>query len=64
MNQEDIKTECDKMYTQIQQAQNKLKEIRLICKHPNKFIGDYFYRVGAVQKAEICSDCGEPINFL
>lgn len=61
MKQEEIKQECEKMYAQIKQAEELLKEVRAICKHPNTFEGNYSWRIGALQQADICSDCGSLI---
>lgn len=62
MSQEEIKQECEKMYLQISQSEERIKEVRAICKHPNTFYGNYSYRIGALQSGNICSDCGEIIN--
>jgi hypothetical protein len=57
MTQEQIKIECEKAYAQITSAENRLKEIRSLCKHPNTFEGNYQWRIGSIIKGEICSDC-------
>ena len=63
MKQEEIKQECEKMYAQIKQAEERLKEVRAICKHPNIFNGNYSWRIGVIQPADICSDCGSVIKY-
>jgi hypothetical protein len=64
MEQSEIKQECEEMYAQINSAQKRLMELRVICKHPNTFEGNYSYRIGVIQLAEICSDCGSVIEYL
>ena len=64
MQQIEIKQECEKMYAQIKQAEERLKEMREICKHPNTFEGNYSWRIGVIQKAKICSDCGSLIKYI
>ena len=64
MKNEEIKIECEKMYAQIKQSEERLKELRAICKHENKFQGNYSCRIGAMVLAEICSDCGEFIKYV
>lgn len=60
----EIRQECEKMYLQIKQAEDRLKEMREICKHPNTFVGLYEWRVGNIKKGEICSDCGTFIKEI
>ena len=54
----DIKKECELMYLQIKNAENRLKELREICEHEDTDIGNYSYRIGVVEQAEICNSCG------
>lgn len=63
MKQEEIKQECEKMYAQIKQADQRLKEVREICKHLYTFEGNYSWRIGVMQLAEICCDCGSLIKY-
>lgn len=63
MTPEEIKQECEKMYSQIKNAEEKLKEIRGICKHETTYEGNYSWRIGSISVAEICSDCGELIKY-
>lgn len=64
MDYTDIKIECEKMYAQISEAENRLKFLRANCKHLKTFEGNYSWRIGAIQRAEICSDCGSLIKYL
>lgn len=63
MSNDEIKKECELMYKQIKDAENRLKELRSICKHENTFEGNYSWRLGATQPAEMCSDCGILIKY-
>lgn len=63
MDQEEIKKECERMYAQIKNCEDRLKTVRNICKHPNTFEGNYSWRIGVIQPAEICSDCGQLIKY-
>lgn len=63
MKNEEIKIECEKMYVQIKSAEDQLKELRAICKHEKTFEGNYSWRIGAIQRADICEYCGEFIAF-
>ena len=60
----DIKKECELMYSQIKNAENRLKELREICEHEDTDIGNYSYRIGVVEQAEICNSCGIVIRRL
>lgn len=60
--QKTIRQECEQMYSQISKAEERLKTLRAVCKHPNTFEGNYSYRVGCINKAIICSDCGEVLK--
>ncbi len=64
MENADIKKECELMYLKIKSAEARLKELRAMCNHKNTFEGEYSYRVGATQLAEICSDCGQLIKYI
>ncbi len=63
MTQEQIKEQRDILYKNIKDAEDGLKILRSICKHPNTFEGNYSWRIGACDRANICSDCGELINY-
>ena len=60
---EEIKNECEQMYQQIKLAKERLKELRDICKHEKTFEGNYSYRVGSIQLANICEYCGSVVNL-
>lgn len=64
MTSAEIKLEATEMYLIIQETEKRLADLRLICKHENKFEGNYSYRVGNIQPAIICDDCGELINYI
>jgi hypothetical protein len=64
MTNEEISLEKEKMFEQIKVAQERLAEIRKICKHEKTFEGNYSWRVGSYQLAEICSYCGEFIKYI
>ncbi len=64
MTQEKIKQDCQEMYDNIRRAEACLKKIREVCKHPNTSESNYSYRVGNIQPAEVCSDCGQFIKYL
>lgn len=59
-----IKMQCEEMYRQIKHAEERLKELRGMCKHEQTFKGNYSYRVGVIMPAIICSDCGKLIKYL
>jgi hypothetical protein len=59
----EIKKECDSLYKIIKDAKNRLDEIRKSCTHENTFMGKYSWRVGCINDAKICSDCGEVISI-
>jgi len=64
MSSEEIKAECELMYKAIKYSEDKLKELRAICKHENTFKGNYSYRIGVISPAIICSDCGSLIKYI
>ena len=59
-----IKEECSLMYEQIRKAQDRLKELREMCKHEHYWETNYSYRIGSLMPAIVCSDCGELISFI
>jgi hypothetical protein len=63
MEKEQIKKECEQMYAQIKSAEEKLKELRTICKHEKTFEGNHSWRVGNIQLADICEYCGSTIRY-
>lgn len=64
MKPEEIKKECEEIYSTIKTSQDRLKEIREICKHTTQHKGNHSYRVGQVSLENICSDCGKVITEL
>ncbi len=60
----EIKKECDLMQDQIEQSQNRLIELRKLCKHQNTFKGLYSYRFGVIQNALLCCYCKDVIRFI
>lgn len=64
MKNSEILAECDNLYLQIKNAEERLKEIREICKHEDTFEGIYSYRIGSIMNAEICSFCHKVIKPL
>jgi hypothetical protein len=64
MTQEEIKQDVETHYLAIKTAEERIKELRILCHHPNTKDGLYSYRVGRIDKALICADCGEVIKLL
>jgi hypothetical protein len=64
MTNKEIKSECEKQYAQIKSAEERLKQIRTICKHEKTFQGKYQVRIGQIWDAHICEFCGEPLRFF
>ena len=64
MTKEEIKTEKERLFEVIKEANEKLKELRKICKHEKTFMGNYEGRIGSILPAEICGYCGEVIRFF
>ena len=58
-----IKNECERLYAQIKSAEEKLEELRSKCKHTKTFEGNYSWRVGNIQLADICEYCGSCIRY-
>jgi restriction endonuclease S subunit len=61
MTNEEIKQEKERCFKQIKTAQERLEEIRKICKHEKTYEGNYSF--GCVQLADICEYCGELIRY-
>lgn len=59
MTNEEIKRDCSINYKQIELAQERLRELRAICKHEHTTERPYAWRVGAHEIANICDYCGE-----
>ena len=63
MTNEEIKADCEKQYKAIEDARIRLKNLRDICKHEHTYQGNYSWRPGSIQPAEICSYCNELIKY-
>lgn len=64
MNKEEIKIKCTHLYAEIQDAKDRLKMLREICKHEDTFEGMWEWRVGSTFPAIVCSHCGQLIKQL
>jgi len=64
MTKEEIKLACEAEYDAIKNSEEKLKELRLICKHEETFEGNWSWRIGNIQPAIICSHCGQFIKYI
>lgn len=64
MSKAEIKDTCTAMYAKIKFAEDRLKEVRGICKHPETFEGNWSYRIGSISPAIICSDCGALMRYI
>ena len=62
MKQSEIKTECELIYTQIENLNDRLTRLRSICKHENTYDGIYSWRVGVMQQTRLCCDCNSVIS--
>lgn len=64
MSGEEIKQECEKQYAAIESARLALLNLRDRCAHHKTFEGDYSWREGCIDKAEICEYCGKLIRLF
>jgi len=62
MTNEEIKHRVEVLQEIINISQDRIKELREICKHEKTFKGNYSYRVGVIEERDICEYCGEVIN--
>jgi len=62
MKKEDIKEECEKLYSDIRYAEQQLQILRDICEHEDTFIGTYSWREGSYQQGKICKYCNKFIE--
>lgn len=60
---EQIKAECDSHYLQIERSRKRIDELRAVCGHEHVHEGLYSWRIGCIDPAIICSDCGQVIQF-
>lgn len=63
MTGEEIKEECEYLYSQIKSANERLDELRKICTHENTFEGNWSWRVGTFDPAIICGNCGKLLAY-
>lgn len=61
MKPSQIKTECELIYTQIKNLEERLTRLRSICKHVNTY-KDNFLCTDYGMKSICCSDCGKVIT--
>ena len=64
MTNEEIKAECESIYSQKVSLQLRLEEIRNNCKHEHTFVGNWSYRIGQFEKANLCLYCGNYVSSL
>ncbi len=64
MTGEEIKLECNQIYAQIKSLEDRLKELRSICKHDRIYLTNYSWRPGSINPAEVCEYCNEFINYI
>lgn len=64
MTPEQIRKQRRVAEVKIEMGKLDLIRLRLICKHPKREEGLYSWRVGVIEPAIICSDCGQCIETL
>lgn len=62
MTSEEIKDQYETACAHIIEAQNKIYELRQICKHEKFHKGIYSWRPGSYSEENICDYCGEVLN--
>ncbi len=63
MTSEQIKRDCEFIRCSMKILQEGLERLQNQCKHTNTFQGNYSWRVGCIDPAIICSDCGKLIEI-
>lgn len=63
-HQEIIKINVKGWQNKIKDCNDLIESTQKSCTHPRTFEGLYSWRVGAVDNALICSDCGKFIKYL
>lgn len=58
-----IKNIADTQIRVIKNATDMLHSLRSVCPHEDTHIGNYSYRIGVIQDAEICDYCGAVIEI-
>jgi hypothetical protein len=61
MKQSDIKTESEQAYQNIKLHEDRLQQLRSICKHPNTYKANVYTQPGKYYPGIICSDCRKVI---
>jgi len=64
MTGEQIKAECEKLYSTIKESEARLRIIRGYCLHEKTQVGLYMGNLGSTYTAEICKDCGSAVRNL
>lgn len=63
MTSEEIKQRRDELFNQIESAEQGLKELREICPHEHIIDTNWSWRIGCIEPAEVCDDCGKLIRI-
>lgn len=63
ITREEIKRLHDKYTKQIKSAAKDLEDLRSICEHPITYVGLYSWRIGCIDEANICADCGKMVGL-
>lgn len=63
MNSQEIKQRRDELLLQIESAEKALKELRDSCPHENIIDTNWSWRIGCIDPAEVCDDCGKLIKI-
>lgn len=63
MKNEEIKLRTQEVYATIKGAEAELQRLRANCKHEKTFVGNYSWRIGCSDSAEICEYCGQFIKY-
>lgn len=64
MTNEEIKAKRDEYYAAIKTAEEGLEELRKSCSHEHVSVENYSWRVGVVDLANVCSDCGKVLGIV
>lgn len=62
MNYLAIQSEVRSLQETIRNANNRLNELRALCKHENTFIGNYEFQRPTIFQCTICADCCSPVD--
>lgn len=61
MSNEEIKERCHAAYAKIEEAEEELDSVRLLCKHEHTHLGIYSWRAGSYDEVPLCDYCNTPI---